>query len=86
MAAAKRSQFKDSAATNALALDAIAELLHSPRRLFWLNLKTGFIRGFGGVLGAAVAVVLIGILVAIFGGLPYIGGVVKSIEQAVPKN
>lgn len=66
-----------------LSFDAVVELIQSPWKLFWLNFKTGFVRGFAGVLGAAVAVVLIGFLVTIFGGLPYIGTLIKSIEHAV---
>lgn len=63
-------------------LDGILELLNNPKKLMWLNFKTGFVRGFAGVIGAAIAIVLIGFLVAKLGGLPLIGDWLKQIEQA----
>ena len=63
-------------------LDAINELLHSPKKLFWLNFNTGFIRGLASVLGAAVAILIIGLLVTYFGGLPYVGDFFQKIGEA----
>ncbi len=67
---------------DAAGFDAINELLHKPAKLFWLNFRTGFTRGFAGVLGAAVAIVIIGFLVTQFGGLPYIGDLFQKIGEA----
>ncbi len=63
-------------------LDAINELLNSPAKLFWLNFRTGFTRGLAGVFGAAVAIVIIGILVTQFGGAPLIGEFLQKIGAA----
>ena len=43
---------------NATGLDSITELINNRRKLFWLNAKTGFARGFFGVIGAGVACLL----------------------------
>lgn len=67
---------------DAAGFDAINELLHKPTKLFWLNFRTGFTRGFSGVLGAAVAIVIIGFVVALFGGLPYIGDFLQALGKA----
>lgn len=63
-------------------LDVVSELLSNNKKLWWLNFKTGLIRGFAGVLGAALAIVIIGFLVAQFGGLPWIGEFFKKIGEA----
>lgn len=63
-------------------LDTLNELLHNKRKLLWLNIQTGFVRGVAGVLGAAIAIVLIGFLVAKLGGLPYIGDFLHNLESA----
>ncbi len=63
-------------------LDAINELLHKPKKLFWLNFQTGFVRGLAGVIGAAVAIIIIGLLVTYLGGLPYIGTLLQKIGEA----
>ncbi len=68
--------------TASLGLEQINELLGNKKKLWWLNFQTGFIRGFAGVLGAAVVIVLIGFLVTIFGGLPYIGHILQQIGAA----
>ncbi len=65
-----------------LGLDVVNELLSKPGKLWWLNFKTGLIRGFAGVLGAALAIVIIGFIVAQFGGLPIIGEFFKKIGEA----
>ncbi len=66
-----------------LGLEAINELLTNKKKLWWLNFQTGFVRGFGGVLGAAVVIVIIGFLVTVFGGLPYIGHLLQKISAAM---
>ncbi|MEI8072634.1 MAG: DUF5665 domain-containing protein [Candidatus Saccharibacteria bacterium] len=68
------------------ALDSINELLGSPRALYWLNFKTGFIRGLSGLIGAAVAIIIIGLLVTVFGGLPIIGHFFQSLAAAAKVN
>ena len=74
---------KDTAkVADSLGLDNINELLGDSKKLWWLNFKTGLIRGFGGVLGAALAIVIIGFLVAQLGGLPLIGEFFKKIGEA----
>lgn len=82
--AAKKPSPKDSIVKiqNSLALDQINELIHDPKKLFWLNFKTGFVRGLGGVLGAAIAIVTIGFLVSYFGGLPIIGQFLHNLSAA----
>ncbi|MFO0862411.1 MAG: DUF5665 domain-containing protein [Candidatus Saccharibacteria bacterium] len=65
-----------------LGLEQINELLGNKKKLWWLNFQTGFVRGFAGVLGAAVIIVLIGFLVTVFGGLPYIGHILQQIGAA----
>lgn len=42
-------------------------------------------RGIGGVVGVALAVVLIGYLVVIFGGVPWVGNFVNDLNDNVPK-
>lgn len=76
----KPAQAED--ATNLTGLDTLNELLHNKRKLFWLNIQTGFVRGVAGVVGAAIAIVLIGFLVTKLGGLPYIGDFLQSLESA----
>lgn len=66
-----------------ISLDGVLEMIDNPKKLFWLNFKSGFVRGFAGIIGAAVAILLIGFLVAQFGGLPLIGDFLKSISEAV---
>lgn len=68
--------------TDSLGLDAINELLGKPHKLWWLNFKTGLIRGFSSVVGAALAIVIIGFLVTLLGGLPVIGNIIHSIGDA----
>ena len=70
-------------ASEVLSLDAVLELLQNPRKLFWLNFKAGFVRGFAGVIGAVLALVIIGFLAANLGGLPIIGDIIMEIGKAV---
>lgn len=72
----------DRKATDSVSLDTVAELLHNPRKLWWLNFKTGLTRGFAGVLGAALAIVIIGFLVAKLGGLPIVGDFLREVGNA----
>ena len=59
------------------------ELLENRRKFAWLNFRAGIYRGVGGVVGAALAIVLISYLVVLFGGLPYIGNFFHDISNSV---
>jgi hypothetical protein len=78
MAKTKKSQ----SITDAIGLDQINELLANQRKLTWMNIKVGMLRGFGGVIGAALAILIIGFLVAELGGLPIIGEFLQKIGSA----
>lgn len=78
----KKKSTQKISATEVLSLDGILELLQDSKKLFWLNFKAGFVRGFAGVIGAIVALLLVGYIVANFGGLPVIGDVIKDIGEA----
>lgn len=69
-------------ASDVLSLDAVLELLQDRRKLFWLNFKAGFVRGFAGALGAIIALVIIGYLVSNLGGVPIVGDFIKDIGEA----
>lgn len=66
-----------------VSVDGVLEMVNNPKKLLWLNFKAGFVRGFAGVIGAAIAIVLIGFLVAKLGGIPLIGDFLKSIGDAI---
>ena len=66
-----------------ISLDGVLELIQNPRKLAWVNFKAGFVRGFAGVVGAALAVVIIGFMVAKLGGLPLIGDFLRNIGDAI---
>ncbi len=67
-----------------LAFDSMIELVQTKRKFFWLNFSAGLWRGVGAVLGAALAIVLLGYIVSIFGGLPLLGNFLRDIQQNVP--
>ncbi len=79
----KKSRVNPIAAEKLISLDGIIEILDNPKKLFWLNFKAGFIRGFAGILGAALAIIIIGFLVARLGGVPLIGDIINQIGDAV---
>jgi hypothetical protein len=79
----KQSQYKNIEEQDLVSLDGILEILKNKKKLFWLNFKAGFVRGFAGVIGAAIAIVLIGSIVAKLGGIPIIGEFLKQIGDAV---
>lgn len=64
-------------------LDSILDILKNKKKLMWLNFKSGFVRGFAGVFGAAVAILIIGLMVTYLGGIPFVGGFIKQIGDAV---
>lgn len=65
-----------------LSLDGVLDIIKNPKKFYYLNLKAGIIRGFGGVLGAALAIILIGLLVTYLGGIPIIGDFIKQVADA----
>lgn len=66
-----------------ISLDSLMELVENPSKMLWINFKAGFVRGFAGIIGAAVAFIVIGFLVAKLGGLPIIGDFLKQIGEAI---
>lgn len=73
---------KPHSIADAIGLDQINELLANQRKLTWMNIKVGMLRGFGGVIGAALAILIIGFLVTELGGLPIIGEFLHKIGSA----
>lgn len=65
-----------------LGIDDLVSLLNSPKRLTWLNFYTGFLRGVGSVLGAAITLVIVGLMVQYLGGIPWLGDLLSKIGQA----
>ncbi len=84
MASSKQQRELDAAvgASSKVSMSDFIELLNSPKRLAWLNFYTGFIRGLASVIGAAIAIVLIGAAVTYLGGIPLIGEFIQKIGQA----
>ena len=66
-----------------ITLDGVMELIQNPRKLLWVNFKAGFVRGFAGAIGAALAIVFISFMVAKLGGIPLIGDFLKHIGNAI---
>ena len=80
---AKDSQYKNISEQDLVSLDGILEVLKNKKKLFWLNFKAGFIRGFAGILGAALAILFVGFLATYLGGIPMIGDFIKQVGNAV---
>lgn len=59
-----------------------ADIKSTKHRAFWSHFAVGFVRGFGSVFGIAVAIIFIGFLAAILGGLPVIGNIIRAIGDA----
>lgn len=55
----------------------------SKKRLYFENFMRGIFFSVGSVIGAAIVVTLLLWLLSLFNSLPFIGDVVKNIEQAV---
>lgn len=66
-----------------ISFDAVLELTNKPGKIFWINFKSGFVRGFAGIMGAGIAVLLIGFLVTRLDGIPLIGDFLKQISEAI---
>lgn len=71
-----------SKAAGRVGMKEFVELLNSPGRLTWLNFSTGFIRGFAGAIGAAVALVALGVAVTYLGGVPLLGKFISNVAAA----
>jgi hypothetical protein len=84
VAKSEQKQELDAAvmASSKVSMRDFVEMLNSPKRLAWLNFYTGFIRGLAGVVGAAIAVVLIGAAVVYLGGIPVIGEFIQKVGEA----
>jgi hypothetical protein len=80
---AKSSNYKNISEQDLVSLDGILEILKNKKKLLWLNFKAGFVRGFAGVIGAALAILFVGFLVTHLGGIPLIGDFIKQIGDAV---
>ncbi len=80
---AQTKELKEAAkAGSKVGMKEFVDLLNSPGRLAWLNFHTGFVRGFGGAIGAAAALVALGLAVTYLGGLPVIGRFINDIGAA----
>ncbi len=80
---AQTKELKTAAkAGSKVGMNEFVELLNSPGRLTWLNLHTGFVRGFGAAIGAAAALVALGLAVTYLGGVPILGKFISNIAAA----
>lgn len=68
---------------NLVSAEEFINLLNDRRRFAWLNFRAGIYRGFGLTLGVALTVVILGWMVVIFGGIPYIGDFIRAIQDNV---
>lgn len=80
---ASKTQELDAAerAANLVGAEEFVNLLNDKWRFAWLNFRAGIYRGIGLTVGVALAIVLLGWLVAVFGGLPYVGDFVRSVQE-----
>lgn len=87
-------QSKKATATKAQELDAaeraaglvgaeeFVNLLNDRWRFAWLNFRAGLYRGVGLTLGVALVIVLLGWLVTVLGGIPYIGDFIRDVQES----
>ncbi len=71
-----------SKSSSIVGVDELIDLLNSPKRLGWLRFYGGFMAGVGGVIGAALVIVLLGFAVKHLGGVPWIGDLLNQISNA----
>ena len=84
---AKKDDVTDAARVAGLfSSTEFVELLHNRRKFAFLNFRAGLYRGVGGVIGAALAIVLLGYLVYLLGGVPLIGTFFRDIQNSVPSS
>ena len=63
----------------------LVKIINSRRRFAWINFQAGLYHGVGATVGVALAIILIGFLVYLLGGLPFIGTFLRDLQQNVPK-
>ena len=68
--------------TSVVGVDELITLLNSPKRIAWLRFYGGMMAGAGGVLGAAIILIIIGLAAKHLGGIPWIGDFVHQISNA----
>ncbi len=70
---------------NLARLILMLEKVHgSPRELMKRGFLIGLASGIGGVIGAAIIIILLGFLVSKLGGIPLIGEILQNLNEAVP--
>lgn len=55
----------------------------SKRRIYWVNLWLGVLRGFGGVIGATIGIVILIYVLSLFSNIPLIGPFVNNVKHSV---
>lgn len=83
-AVATKAQELDAAerAAGLVGAEEFVNLLNDRWRFAWLNFRAGVYRGIGLTLGVALVIVLLGWLVAVLGGIPYIGDFVREVQES----
>lgn len=56
----------------------------SPKELMKRGFLIGLASGIGGIIGAALVIILLGYLVSKLGGIPFIGNILQDLNEAVP--
>ncbi len=69
-------------AANLVGAEEFVNLLNDKWRFAWLNFRAGIYRGIGLTLGVALILVLLGWLVTVLGGIPYIGDFIRSVQES----
>ena len=70
---------------NTARLILMLEKVHgSPKELMKRGFLIGLTSGIGGVIGAALIIILLSYLVSKLGGIPFIGQVLQNLNEAVP--
>jgi|GEM_PF-1625675 len=62
----------------------LVELLNNKWRFAWINFRAGLYRGIGTTVGVGLAIVILGYLVVLLGGLPIVGNFINDINQNLP--
>jgi Zn-dependent membrane protease YugP len=81
---ATKAQELDAAerAAGLVGAEEFVNLLNDRWRFAWLNFRAGIYRGIGLTIGVALIIVLLGWLVTVLGGIPYIGDFVREVQQS----
>lgn len=67
-----------------VAFDAMLDLVNNKRKFFILNFMAGLWRGVGSIVGVALVIVIIGYIVSLLGGIPWIGSFIREVQQNIP--